>query len=235
MAIETVLVAGASGETGREVLNGLRNTGLRVRAMTRDPENVGRLERLGADEVIVGNLLHLADADRAVRDADAVLCAVGTKPGPGALAGEFVDGQGVVNLVDAASEAGTERFVFESSLGVGDAKKGFSLPARLLIRPILRAKDRAETHLRESGLSYTILRPGRLTNDSPTGEIVVGEGGDSVSGRISRGDVARLMVASLFTPEAENRTFEIVSHEGLGGSPKNTVEMTWVEPSAADS
>ncbi|WP_122088814.1 SDR family oxidoreductase [Halalkalicoccus subterraneus] len=232
MTIETVLVAGASGETGREILTLLRNTDLHVRAMTRDPETVGQLERLGADEVIVGNLLHLADADRAVADVDAVLCAVGTRPGFGALTGAFVDGEGVINLADAASEAGVERFVFESSLGVGDAKAGLPTFARLLIAPILRAKDEAETHLRESGLTYTILRPGGLTNDAPSGEVVVGEGGDSISGRISRADVARLMVAAPFTPDAENRTFEIASREGLRGVPKNVTRLTWVEPSA---
>jgi uncharacterized protein YbjT (DUF2867 family) len=232
MAIETVLVAGASGKTGRELLNGLRTTDLHVRAMTRDPEKVGQLERLGADEVVIGDLLDQADADRAVSGVDAVLCAVGTKPGLGALTGEFVDGQGVVNLTDAAREAGVERFVFESSLGVGDAKEGLPLPARLLIRPILRAKDRSESHLRESDLSYTIFRPGGLTDGPPTGEVVVGEGGDSVSGRISRSDVARLMIASLFTPDAENRTFEIVSESGLRGGAQNIIQMTWVEPTA---
>ncbi|MCH7661990.1 MAG: SDR family oxidoreductase [Euryarchaeota archaeon] len=232
MAIETVLVAGASGKTGRELLNGLRTTDLHVRAMTRDPEKVGQLERLGADEVVIGDLLDQADADRAVSEVDAVLCAVGTKPGLGALTGEFVDGQGVVNLTDAAREAGVERFVFESSLGVGDAKEGLPLPARILIGPILQAKDESESHLRESDLSYTILRPGLLTDDPPSGEVVVGEGGDSVSGSIPRADVARLMIASLFTPDAENRTFEIVSESGLRGGAQNIIQMTWVEPTA---
>lgn len=232
MAIETVLVAGASGKTGRELLNLLRPTELSVHAMTRDPEKVDQLERLGADEVVVGDLLEQADADRAVSGADAVLCAVGTKPGLGALTGEFVDGQGVINLTDAATEEGVEHLVFESSLGVGDAKAGMPLPARLLIGPILRAKDRSESYLRGSGLPYTILRPGMLTDGAPSGEVVVGEGGDSVSGRISRVDVARLMVASLFTPEAENRTFEVASRDGLRGTPTNIIQMTWIEPGA---
>jgi uncharacterized protein YbjT (DUF2867 family) len=232
MAIETVLVAGASGKTGREILNQLRSTDLHVRAMTRDPEKVGRLERLGADEVIIGNLIDQADADRAVSGVDGVVCAVGTKPGLSALTGEFVDGQGVINLTDAAREEGVERFVFESSLGVGNAKTGLPLPARLLIGPILRAKNESESHLRESGLSYTILRPGMLTDSPPSGEVVVGEGGDSVSGRISRNDVARLMIASLFTPDTENRTLEIVSREGIRGTPNNVTELMWIEPSA---
>lgn len=232
MAIETVLVAGASGKTGREIIDQLRSTDLHVRAMTRDPEKVGQLERLGADEVVIGNLHDQADADRAVSGVDAVLCAVGTKPSLGTLTGAFVDGQGVMNLTDAAREAGVERFVFESSLGVGNAKKGLPLPARLLIRPILRAKNESESHLRESGVSYTILRPGILTDSPPSGEVVVGEGGDSVSGRISRSDVARLMIASLFTPEAENRTLEIVSGEGIRGTPTNITQLTCIEPSA---
>lgn len=230
MAIEIVLVAGASGKTGREILNQLRPTDLHVRAMTRDPETVGQLERLGADEVVIGNLLEQADADRAVSGTDAVLCAVGTKPGLNALTGAFVDGEGVMNLTDAASDAGVERFVFESSLGVGDAKKGFSLPVRILIGPILRAKDKSENYLRESGLAYTIFRPGILTDSPPSGEVIVGEGGDSVSGRISRADVARLMIASLFTDDAESRTLEIVSEGRLRDVPKNTIKMTWIEP-----
>lgn len=232
MAIETVLVAGASGKTGREIIDQLRSTDLHVRAMTRDPEKVGQLERLGADEVVIGDLLDQADADRAVSGIDGVLCAVGTKPGMNALTGAFVDNEGVINLTDAAHEAGAERFVFESSLGVGSAKEGLPLPARLLIGPILRAKDESESHLRESGLSHTILRPGMLTDSPPSGEIVVGEGGDSVSGRISRSDVARLMIASLFTPDAENRTLEIVSSDGIRGRPTNITQLTWVEPSA---
>jgi uncharacterized protein YbjT (DUF2867 family) len=261
MTIETVLVAGASGGTGREILNQLRPTDLRVRAMTRDPGKVEVLERLGADEVVVGDLLHQPDADRAVGigaagradrtdrntgragghadraggHADAVLCAVGTRPGLGALTGEFVDGRGVINLADAASEAGVERFVFESSIGVGDSAGGMPRAMRVLLGPILDAKDRAEARLRESGLPYTVLRAGGLTNDPPTGEVCVGEGGDSVTGRIPRADVARLMVAAPFTPEAEDRTFGVVSRAGLRGTPRNVVGITWIEPTAARS
>lgn len=234
-SIETVLVAGASGGTGRELLDQLRGTDLRVRALTRSAGKVDSLERLGADEVVVGDLLRQADADRAVSGVDVVLCAVGTRPGPGVLVGELVDGEGVINLIDAASEAGVERFVLESSIGVGDSAAGMPRPFRLLMGRILDAKDRAEAHLRESGLIYTVLRPGGLTNDPPTGEVCVGEGGDSVSGRIPRADVARLMAAAPFTPEAENRTFEVVSREGLRDAPRNVVSVTWIEPTALRS
>ena len=234
-SIETVLVAGASGGTGRELLDRLRGTDLRVRAITRSAEKVDALERLGADEVVVGDLLRQPDADRAVADADAVLCAVGTRPSSNALVGELVDGEGVINLIDAAVEAGVERFVLESSIGVGDSAAGMPRAARVALGRILDAKDRAEARLRESGLTYTVLRPGGLTNDPPSGAVVVGEGGDSVSGRVPRADVARLMAAAPFTREAENRTFEVVSREGLQGSPKNVVSLTWTEPTALRS
>jgi len=57
---------------------------------------------------------------------------------------------------------------------------------------------------------------------------VVGEGGTAIgSGVIPRADVARLMVAALFTPEAENRTFEIVSRAGLRSAPRATVSIPW--------
>lgn len=231
-SIETVLVAGASGGTGRELLDRLRGTDLRVRALTRSAEKVATLERLGADEVEVGDLLRQPDADRAVAGADAVLCAVGTRPGPDALVGDLVDGEGVINLIDAAGEAGVERFVLESAIGVGDSAAGMPRPFRLVMGRILNAKDRAEARLHESGLTYTVLRPGGLTNDPPTGEVVVGEGGDSVSGRVPRADVARLMAAAPFTPAAENRTFEVVSREGLRSAPRNVVPVTWTEPTA---
>lgn len=236
--IETVLVAGASGRTGRELLDELRGTDLRVRALTRSAGTTGTLERLGADEMVVGDLLRRPDADRAIADradghaVDAVLCAVGTRPAPGALVGDPVDGAGVINLIRAASQAGVERFVLESSIGVGDSVGAMPRPVRLPLGPLLDAKDRAEARLRESGMAYTVLRPGRLTNDPPSGDVVVGEGGDSVSGSVPRTDVARLMAAAPFTPDAEDRTFELASREGLRGAPSNVVPLTWTEPTA---
>lgn len=227
-----VLVAGASGKTGREILRELRGTDATVRAATTSPEKTGALRRLGADEVIVGDLLEPTDARRAVDDADAILCAVGTRPSIGALYGPLVDGEGVSNLIAAAREGDVERFVYESAIGVGDSREAMSPLIRLAIYRPLKAKEHAEEHLRTSGLIYTILRPGRLTNDPPTGDVVVSEGGTIRPGKIPRADVARLMVASLFTPASENQTFEIVSKEGLRGTPTGVIEIDWRFPGA---
>lgn len=223
----TVLVAGATGGTGRAVLDRLEPVSLTIRATTRSEESVDGLEERGVDEVVVGDLLSDGDPDRAVADCDAVVCTVGTTPGPGVFFGDLVDGTGVVNLVDAAERAGVDRFVLVSSIGVGDSAPGMPLPLRLLLRAtgILGAKSTAETHLRESALTETILRPGGLTDDDPTGDVVVAEGGDTVSGSIPRADLARIVVGALDTPESEHRTFEVVSREGLRSEPTGVVTI----------
>lgn len=227
---ERVLVAGASGETGREILQELRGTGMLVRALTNSHEKADALRELGADEVIVGDLLEPDDARRAVDGVDAVLCAVGTRPSLRAFYADLVDGRGVMNLTAAAREAGIERFVYESAIGVGSSKESMPLWGRIVIYRPLKAKNRSETYLRESGLTYTILRPGWLTNDPPTGDVVVGEGGRLPTGNTPRADVARLMVASLSTPESEDRTLEVVSREGLDEPARGQVEIDWQYP-----
>lgn len=223
-----VLVAGASGQTGNELLSVLRPTDLTVRATTRSYATADTLERYGADEVVIADLFEPRDAVAAVQDCDIIYCAVGTPPSyRHTVGGKLVDRTGVSNLVTAALGADVSFFVHQSAIGVGSSKSGLSLPARLLIRGSLRAKRDAETALRRSGLAYTIVRPGRLTNAPPRDDLVVGEGGDSVAGSISRADVARLMAAAPFTPDAENRTLEVVSRDGLTATPTNVVDIDW--------
>lgn len=225
---ERVLIAGASGQTGTELLSVLRPTDLTVRATTRSYADVDRLERLGADEVVVADFLEPVDTVTAVEDCAIVYCTLGTPPSyRHALGGTFVDRTGVINLLTASVSEGIEHFVHQSAIGVGSSKPGLGLPARLVLRGSLRAKGDAETSLRRSGLAYTIVRPGELTNAPPTDELVVGEGGDSVSGSIPRADVARLMAAAPFTPDARDRTFEVVSRDGLDEPPRNVVDVDW--------
>ncbi|OLZ41651.1 3-beta hydroxysteroid dehydrogenase [Natrinema saccharevitans] len=228
--LDRVLVAGASGATGEELLSVLRPTDLTVRATTRSYGNVDALGRHGADEVVVADFFDSGDAVAAVEDCDLVCCALGTPPSLRHTIGtKLVDRTGVINLVTAAVAAEVSYFVFESAIGVGDSKAGLSLPARLLLRGSLRAKRDAETALRRSGLGYTIVRPGRLTDDPPSGDVIVGQGGDSVAGSIPRADVARVMAAAPFTPDARNRTFEIVSRDGLSGTPRHRVDVDWAD------
>lgn len=228
--VERILLAGASGGTGTEILDLLADAEFAVQALTHTPEKAHALRSRGADEVVVGDLLESGDAARAVAGCDVVLSAVGTRSPVRMLVGDLVDGTGVENLVDAAVAADVDRFVFESAIGVGDSRGQMPAAFRLLIWRVLAAKNRAEAALRTSRLSHTVVRPGMLRNDPATGDVLVGEGGATVSGSIPRADVARLMVAAPFTPESENRTFEVVSRDGLRGTARGLVDVDWQSP-----
>lgn len=227
---DRALIAGASGDIGHELLSVLRPTELSVRATTRSYATVATLERHGADEVIVADFFESADPVAAVEGCDIVYCALGTPPSVRHVTGgKLVDRTGVINLVTAALAEGVSYFVLESAIGVGNSKSGLSLPTRLATRGLRGAKRDAETALRRSGLRYTIVRPGKLTDKPPSGEVVVGEGGDSVSGSIPRADVARVMAVAPFTSDARNRTLEVVSRDGLARTPKHTVDIDWAD------
>lgn len=227
---ESVLLAGASGRTGQAVLQLLSDRDSTVRALTRDPDNRELLDGLGAAAVVVGDLLEPADAERAVAGVDAVVCTVGSSVRDVLAADDLVDGPGVVNLARAAADAGVERFVFQSAVGVGDSRERAPLFYRLPIRRTLAAKERAEDALRSLPLAETVLRPGVLTSGPERGYPLVAEGGDTVFGLVSRADVARLLVAALWTDESAGRTFEVVSRRWTWGPVSGTVDVEWSTP-----
>jgi uncharacterized protein YbjT (DUF2867 family) len=184
-----------------------------ARSTHRSADGHDRLRRLGADEVVVGDLFDPDDARAAVKDVDAVLSAVGSAGRAVLTADEFVDGTGNRNLVEAAAEAGTEAFVTESALGVGDEPASPLAKAfDLFIGPVQRAKAEAEAALRDAPLRHTILRPGVLTGGPRTGLVQTAEPGARLWGGVTRADVAHLLAAAPFTPAAADRTLEVVSN-----------------------
>lgn len=218
MNTHRVLVAGASGDTGREVLSVLRQTDCCVRALTRSESTAGQLEAL-ADEVVVADLVNPRGAARATANVDAVVTAVGTAPTRIHRASEFVDGTGNVHLVDAAAAEGVKRFVMTSSLGVGgDRASWLARFFAAAIGPVLDAKAEAEAAIRESGLTYTILRPAVLVGNWAGGEVQVARGGRGLWGVVSRRDLADLLVASLATPAAHDRTLEVARNPLQSGT-----------------
>lgn len=225
-----VLVAGATGGTGRRVLDALAGVDVTVRAMTRSPGKAASLRDGGADDVVVGDLLEPADADRAVEDVDAVVCTVGSSIREVLAADRLVDGPGVVNLAKAAADAGVETFALQSAIGVGNSRERAPLLYRIPIARTLEAKGRAEEALRSMDVAHVILRSGTLTNGPDREDVLVAEGGDTVFGLVARATMARLLVSSLATPAAHGRTFEVVSGRWTWGGRRGLVDVEWASP-----
>jgi uncharacterized protein YbjT (DUF2867 family) len=199
-----------------------------VRALTRSDSRTGRLEALGADEVVVGDLFDPDDAREAVAGVDVVLSAVGSDLRD--LRGEaLVDGTGAQNLVAAAVEAEARAFVMVSALGVGDDPASpLAAVFDAVIGPVQRAKAETERALREADLEHAIFRPGVLTGGPRTDTVQVAPPGARLWGAVSRADVARLMAAAPWTPAATDRTFEVVDNPLLRGRA-DLVAVDWVD------
>jgi uncharacterized protein YbjT (DUF2867 family) len=197
-----VLVAGGHGKIALRLLRLLAADGHRARGLVRKPGQAADLEALGAVAVL-GDLEADASLDEYVRGADAVVFAAGAGPGSGPERKRTVDLGGAAKLVDAALAVGVRRYVMVSSIGADrpDAASGS-------MRPYLEAKAEADRYLIASGLEYTIIRPGSLTEDPGTGRVRVSrELGDR--GDVPRDDVAAVIAELLDAPNTIGVTFEL--------------------------
>jgi uncharacterized protein YbjT (DUF2867 family) len=202
-----VLIAGANGHTGRLIVERLgKSPQHEAYAMIRDAAQAETLKQLGAKEAIVADLE--GDVSHAVKGMDAVIFAAGSGSQTGPDKTISVDQEGAKRLIDAAKKEGIAHFVMLSSYGAGDPD---ALPN---LGHYLKAKGEADRHLIESGLTYTIVRPGYLSFEPATGKVEIAEHFDSVEGRnIPRGDVAEVLVSCLDVENAKNKTFELLSGE----------------------
>lgn len=196
-----VLVAGANGNTGRRVVRLLREGPHEPLGMIRDEAQRAVFEEVGVETV-------LADleepVDHAVEGCDAVVFAAGSGAETGLDKTRAVDRDGAIRLVDAAAEAGADRFVMLSSMGADPDAEGGGMNV------YYRCKGAADVHLHDSELVHSVVRPGRLTDDEGSGRIDAAVDLDR-SGRIPRDDVARVLVECLDRPSTHHRTFEILS------------------------
>jgi uncharacterized protein YbjT (DUF2867 family) len=209
--MELVLVAGAAGGTGSQVVKELLANGFRVRAFVRDMDSAKK--ELGDDvDYAEGDVRQRETIDAALDDVSAIVSAIGAGRGDPSNGPEFVDYGGVKNLANAAADAGLNQVVLISSSGVTDE----SHMLNKMFDNVLIWKAKGEQAVRDSGVPYTIVRPGGLVN-KPGGQPVRLEQGDTGTGIIPRADVARICVAALMYPGARNRTFEAFSGEGPPG------------------
>ncbi len=201
--METILVAGANGKTGREIIEILKGTpGYKPLAMIRKEEQKATFDLMEVDTILADLE---GDLRAAAKKADKIIFAAGSGGHTPPEKTIDVDQNGAINLIDQAKAAGVKKFVMLSSMGVADPKNG---PEDL--RHYLEAKKVADDHLKACFMEYSIVRPGYLTTGDKTNKIRAGESLGEF-GKISRKDVAQVLVDCLEDGIAQNRAFEILS------------------------
>jgi uncharacterized protein YbjT (DUF2867 family) len=199
---QNILIAGANGTTGKIIVQLLKDSDTyRPIAMVRKQEQKYRFEHEGVTAVIADLE---KDLNHAVKNADKVIFAAGSK-GKNVTG---VDQEGAKRLIDAAKDAGARKFVMLSSMGADNPSVSKEL------EDYLKAKQYADEYLKASGLRYTIVRPGSLTDEEGTGKIQLMEKLESF-GKITRADVAKTLVEVLEDDVMQNQVFEILAGETL--------------------
>ncbi len=194
-----VLVVGATGGTGRQIVTQALERGYAVTALVRQPS------RLRIDHprltVVQGDVLDVASVERAVRDQDAVVSALGHKR---YFYPTRILSEGTKNLLRAMETHRVPRFVCETSLGIGDSAGRMGLYYTLFVIPVILPfyfwdKTRQEKAIAKSRVEWVIVRPGMLTNGDKRGRSRHGHhlGSFLLTVRISRADVADFMLNQL--------------------------------------
>lgn len=252
-AIPKVVVAGATGQTGRRVLERLAaQPGLSVVAGVRNVDKASKalsesstvvrgamIQQVASVDTSKVDLQHLdivMDSTEALAEtlkgADSLIIAVGFVPSNPLKMNEEahkVDNVGTVKLIDAAKAAGVRKVVLVSSILTNGRAWGQEKSPGFVVTnafgKVLDEKLVAENHLKASGLDYTIVRPGGLKAQPPTGPLVI-SGEDTLNaGEVSRDLVADVCVASLTDPKASKKVLEIIEDDGKPPEVFNGLKM----------
>jgi uncharacterized protein YbjT (DUF2867 family) len=201
-----VAVVGGHGQVARHLLHDLRRSDHLPVALVRREEYREELESRGAEVRMLDIEQQDADAFATVfAGCDAVVFAAGGGPDGNIERKRTVDLEGSLKSIEGARAAGIRRFVQISAIGVDE-----ELPddTQDVWRAYVEAKRDADAALRDSGLDWTIIRPGGLTDDTATGRIALGERLER--GQVTRADVAAVVAAVLTDERTFGRQWELV-------------------------
>lgn len=198
-----ILIVGGHGKVALHLSRALSARGDEVTSVFRNPDHAEEVWTTGANPVVAD--IEQLDTDalaEIVAGQDAVVFSAGAGGGNPART-YAVDRDAAIRVIDAAERVGVSRFVMVSYFGAGP---NHGVPKDNSFYPYAEAKAAADEHLRSSGLTWTILGPGRLTPEPATGRIAVGP--DAADGEVSREDVALVAAACLADDTTVRRTFE---------------------------
>lgn len=199
-----VTILGAHGSIARLLTPLLVARGHAVRGLVRAEDQFGDLRADGAEPVLCDlEVIVAEELDGVLDGSDVVVFAAGSGPGSGPQRKLTMDRAGAIKSVNSAARVGVDRFVIISSMGADDPPQDdetFSV--------YLRAKADADAAVREADIDATIVRPGALTDDEPTGSVAVAE--STGRGKIPRADVAAVLAELIDTDGGRNATFELI-------------------------
>ncbi|MFI1739230.1 NAD(P)H-binding protein [Streptomyces sioyaensis] len=205
-----IVIAGGHGQIALRLERLLAKRGDEVAGILRRPEQAGDVLAAGAEPVVCDlESASVEDVARHMEGADAAVFAAGAGPGSDVGRKDTVDRGAAALFADAAEAAGVRRFLVVSSMGADREPPEGTDP---VFAAYLRAKGAADADVRaRAGLDWTILRPGRLTNEPGTGLVTLAES----TGRdeVTRDDVAVVLAALLDEPGTIGRTLELIGGE----------------------
>lgn len=196
-----ITVVGAHGSIAQLLHPILIEQGHSVRGIIRKEEQVKTLKDMGVEPVVT-DIEEQTDISDAVGEVDAVVFAAGAGPGSGKERKYTVDRDGAIKLMRACHAKGINRYIMVSAMGL-DKPRGNEV-----FQVYQKAKAEADEALINSGLNYTIIKPGRLTDEEGTSKVKVG---DLETGEVPREDVAAVIAASLQNESTYRKSFDLLS------------------------
>lgn len=201
-----IVIAGGHGQIALRLERLLAARGDEAVGIIRNPGQSEDLRAAGAEPVVLDlESATVEETAEVLRGADAAVFAAGAGPNSGTARKDTVDRGAAVLFADAAERAGVRRYLVVSAMGADPDHPGDEV-----FDVYLRAKGAADADVRaRSGLDWTILRPGMLTNDAGTGQVLLAA--STGRGPVPRDDVAAALLELLDTPATAGLTLELIS------------------------
>lgn len=202
-----VVIAGGHGQIALRLTKLLAADGHEVVGLVRNPDHEADVAAAGGTVAVLD--LEQASVDAVVEvlsGADVAIFSAGAGPGSGNERKDTVDRGAASLLAEAAERAGVRRHIQVGSMGADQADE---LDPADTFTIYLKAKKAAEDDLRARDLDWTVLRPGSLTNDAGTGQVLLAD--KTGRGSITRDDVALVLAGLCETPASIGRTLELIA------------------------
>jgi nucleoside-diphosphate-sugar epimerase len=200
-------IAGAHGKIATGLTRLLADGGDRVIGLIRNPDHAADVSGAGASAVVCNlEQASVEEIAQAIAGAEAAVFAAGAGPGSGAERKLTLDRDGAIKFLQSATEADVPRFVIVSSIGAEAPPTGDDV-----FSVYLRAKAEADEAVQASDRQWTIVRPGRLTDDPGTTRVRIGSA--PLHGRVPRDDVAALLARLIHDDRFSRRVLYVNSGE----------------------